>query len=263
LSDFNKIVDHPEKQEIISKLLSGDSPSDVSKYLKEKYPGPDQSHLRIASTILDDFIKKYASQASYATKLIKKDCESKLDKKIADSLLQNKEWSKRLAESVDEEIDFKRKFSGLLKILEVRAEQIFDLIQSNPESTKTDYIFTKYMELIMLAIEKGDKLINDKPDIKIEHSYTIQMVEQQSFIFQEAIRRVLERMGSEYSSIFMDLLNQELNQIKTQDLIAPSPSITPKQMEKEKMLLTEKTQVLEASFEDLSEDTFAEDYELE
>lgn len=230
--DFEKIVNHPEKKEIISKLVSGETPKVVSKYLKDKYSKSDETHLRIPATVLKEFLDTYANHHGYIKNIIKKTSDSKLEKKIADSLLDNRTWRIRLEETAEKEINYIDKLDSILTILETRAEQIFDLIQEDPENTRgCDYIFTKYMELLMLALEKADKIRNDKPDVKIEHNYTIQMVEQQAVVFQQAIRRVLERMNPEFSSYFLDVLNEELKNVDTQELV---PQLTPKQIEKEK-----------------------------
>lgn len=211
--DFSKIIDHPEKTSIISKLVSGDSPKLVSNYLKDKYPKPDEGHLRIPAVHLQEFLEKYADHNVYVKKIVQRDNDSKLDKKIAESLLDTAPWKERVLNGINQEVKYIDKLDNLLTILETRAEQLFDLIQSDPENTRTDYVFSKYIEILMLAIEKADKIRNDKPDIKIEHTYTMQMVEHQSLAFQEAIRRVLNRLGPEYSSIFLDTLNEEMKKI--------------------------------------------------
>lgn len=229
--DFTKIIDHPEKTTIISKLVSGESPKLVSKYLKDKYPKPDEGHLRVPATTLKEFLDTYANHHGYVKKIVQRDTNSKLDKKIHESLLDTRAWRERVLEGVDKEINYLDKLDSVLTILETRAEQIFDMIQGDPENTRTDYVFTKYMELLMLAIEKGDKIRNDRPDVRVEHTYTVQMVEQQSVAFQEAIRRVLERLGPEYSSIFMQILTEEMQKMTANDV---SGALTPKQIEKER-----------------------------
>lgn len=235
MADFSKLISHPEKTEIITKLVSGESSKAVSKYLKDKYPGPDQGHLRLPATMLQEFLENYADHHGYVKKIVQRSADSKMDKKIADSLLDTAPWKERVLEGVEKEISYIDKLDNVLTILETRSEQLFDLIQSDPENTRTDYVFTKYMELLMLAIEKGDKIRNDKPDVKIEHTYTVQMVEQQSFAFQEAIRRVLARLGADYSSIFMELLAEEMGKITLKD-IEGAPQ-TQKAIEKEHKII--------------------------
>jgi hypothetical protein len=229
--DFTKILDHPEKTTIISKLVTGESPKVVSKYLKDKYPKPDEGHLRLPATLLQEFHDTYSDHHGAVKKIVSRHTQNKLDQKIADSLLDTRAWRERVIEGVNKEINYLEKLDSVLTILETRAEQIFDMIQSDPENTRTDYVFTKYMELLMLAIEKGDKIRNDRPDIRVEHTYTVQMVEQQSVAFQEAIRRVLERLGPEYSAIFMQLLTEEMKKMSAKNI---DTTPTPKQLEKEK-----------------------------
>jgi hypothetical protein len=234
MPDFSKIVEHPEFKEIVSKLVQGDSPQLVSKYLKDKYNKPDEVHLRIPATTLQEFLESYADHHGYIKKIIQKNNDTKLDKKIAESLLDTTPWKERIIKGIDQEVKYIDKLDGVLTILETRAEQIFDMIQSNPEDTRTDYVFTKYLELLMIAIEKADKIRNDKPDIKIEHTYTVQMVEQQSLAIQEAIRRVLDRLGPEYSFAFMDLLNEELSKINPKTIEGvPVQKSVAKQLEAE------------------------------
>jgi hypothetical protein len=222
MSDFSKIVDHPEKTTIITKLVSAESPKLIAKYLKDKYSKPDEAHLRVPATLLQEFLDTYADHYGYVKKIVSGNADSKLDKKIAESLLDNKAWKERILDSAEKEFNYVDKIHNVLTILETRAEQIFDLIQSDPENTRTDYVFTKYMEMLMLVIEKADKLKNDRPDVRIEHSYTIQMVEQHSVAFQEAIKRVLARLGPEYTTVFMDILNEEMSKMKPEDMV-PKP----------------------------------------
>jgi hypothetical protein len=217
-TDFTKIATHPEIKTIISKLVSGESSKLVSNYLKDKYPKPDEGHLRIPATQLQEFLDSYADHNGYVKKIVQRDTDSKLDKKIAESLMDTAPWKERVLEGVEKEINYIDKLNAVVTILEKRAEQLFDLIQSDPENTRTDYVFTKYMEQLMIAIEKADKIKNDKPDIRVEHTYTLQMVEQQTVAFQEAIGRVLERMGPEYTSIFMDILAEEMNKLRAKDI---------------------------------------------
>jgi hypothetical protein len=150
--------------------------------------------------------------------------------------MDNRAWRDRVVDGVKKELNYLDKLDNLVTIMEVRSEQLFDLIQSDPENTRTDYIFTKYAEILMQVLEKCDKIKNDRPDIRIEHTYTVQMVEQQSIAFQDAIRRVLERLGPEYGSLFMDLLKEELSKMTPRDL-GPLPVATSKEIEKERQSL--------------------------
>lgn len=257
MADIKKLLDHPEKQVIISKLASGESPKAVSQYLRNKYTKPDENHLRLPVPLLKEFIDTYGDHYGFVKRIIKDDQDGKLDKQISESLLNNKEWKERMAEVVDEEIDFRLKWRQLVHMLEARLEQVFDKVQENPGSTKSDYVMGKYFELWQVALEKADKMINDRPDVKIEHSYTIQMVEQQSVAFQEAIRRVLAKMDPALSNLFIEMLNEELRTLKPDD--APVKRLASDKKQVDKML--DKASIIEAELDDDTEDEEDEDDE--
>lgn len=210
-TNFQRLLEHIEKDKIISKLVSGETPKQVSEYLKIKYHQPDEKTLRLSADLLQEFVDKYLNQYNFLNKIISDEKNGKIDKAVAKSLLENKTWKDRIAQLADDEIDFRKKISQVLVMVEARAEQIFDKIQENPRVTRDDYVLIKYFENLCQLIEKADKLANNKPDQLIQHNVTVQMVEQHSVIFQEAIRAVLKEMDPEISARFMELLSQKLN----------------------------------------------------
>lgn len=218
MADVNKILDHPERDKILTKITSGlDTPKEVARYLRNKYDKPDEAHLRLSAASLEEFVKTYGDHYGFIEKIKKDEISGKLDKKIAQSLLDNKEWRDRLAEVTDEEIDLKKKLLQLVHIIEARAEQVFDKIQENPGNTKADYVMAKYFELIGNTLEKADKILNDRPDVRVEHTYTMQMVDRQAVAFQEAIRRAAQELNPEFASRFMEIVSEEMKKLKPVD----------------------------------------------
>ena len=228
--DYKKILDHPEVQGIIDKLMMGETPKDVSSYLKHKYTKPDENHLRLSVSLLDQFVKNYCNTSDFMTKMIKDEKNGALDKQIAKSLLNNKTWKERLAELADDKIDVERRLVQQIHMMDIRAEQIFDKIQENPGSVKLDFVMTKYFELSTMILEKADKIINKSPDQRIEHIHTVQMVEQQTTALQNAIRRVIGRLEPDRASEFMQLLSEELS---TVSLPTPDAPVTLQSSQKD------------------------------
>jgi len=221
-SEYGKLLQHPECERLVNKLGSGDTPKEVCAYLKHKYPGPDENHLRLSASMLEKFHKSFGSTSDFMEKVIRDEKAGSLDKDIAKSLLNNKGWKERLANVMDEKVDVEKKLVEQMTMMEVRQEQIFDKIQDNPGNTKLDFVLSKYFELNMMVIEKIDKVINKSPDQRIEHTYTVQMVEQQSVALQEAIKKVIGRLDPEIASLFMDMLGEEMSKLQ-------SPSEVPAQ----------------------------------
>src|ERR1700686_5284326 len=56
---YKKILDHPDREEIISKLIIGISPADISEWLKAKYTNVNEKSLLISENILKSFQTNY------------------------------------------------------------------------------------------------------------------------------------------------------------------------------------------------------------
>lgn len=245
----SKILDHPEKDKIIGKLINGDDPKEVANYLKLKYPDDSQSNLRISANILSEFQDKYLKQYDSLTKILSDEKNDILNHKIAESLLNNKTWKERIAENEDVEIDLKKTILQTLCMIKARSEQVFDKIQENPDSTKADYVLINYFKILNESIDKADKLLNNRPDKLIQQNITIQMVEQHSAVFQEAIKDILSEFAPDLVPKFLDLLSERMMQLNEKDY--------PGSVKKEKSISEklEEARMLHASYDEDTADT--------
>lgn len=216
MADIDKLLNHPEKDKIIGKLFAGETPRDVAQYLKLKFHGKDEQHLRLSAAYLKDLVEKYFGHYKLLDQIIADEKSGKLNTKLAESLVNNKVWQERMQENLDQEIDLKKRIQQMITLIEARAEQVFDKLQENPAMLKGggDYILLKYFDLLINALEKADKIINERPDKLIQADITINMVEQHSAVFQEAIRELLLELDPEISARFMDLLTLKLTRLR-------------------------------------------------
>lgn len=232
MADYIRIVNHPDRDKIIKRLLEGDPPRTIGEYLRLRYDGKDEVHLRLPVTLLKEFKDNYLKRHKFLDRIVKGDQRDIIDKKIAESLMNNKSWRQRLEESVEKEVDFKNKIQQLCILVEARVEQVFDQIQRDPTTFKGDYVLINYIDKLTNLLEKGNKLVNDIPDTLIQNNISIQMVEHHSMIFQDAIREVIAELDPETSNLVMDKLNEKLNQLKPEK----SPTIDEKLNTTDKML---------------------------
>lgn len=213
--DYSKILDHPDKEEIISKLMTGVSQKDICDWLKIKYPAKDQIHLRLSPTLLKNFVDgniDLFNQLRNDLSLVK--TNSKIDKKISESLLNNKTYKERLNELADQEIDIKRLITQTIMLIRDRVEQIYDIVQDNPQNMKPDYALIKWFETLLNATEKYHKIYAQPADQIINNNITVNMIEQHTSVLQEAIRDTMLEMDPEISYIFMDKLSKKLAKLE-------------------------------------------------
>lgn len=223
--DFSTILEHPERDTIISKLLNGTDPKEVNQWLKLKYTDKDQKHLHLSIKILQDFAKSnyvnYFDQFNKDLAIVKD--QGKLDKKMADSLLNNKSYQDRLNEYAEKKIDVEKFYTESIKIVTDRAIQVFDKIQENPGGFKGDYVLIKWFEVLFNALEKYDRRANNIPDQIIQHNYNIQYADQTNAIYQDVLREVFAELDPEVTFRIMDKLKEKLEGLKQPSEIKALP----------------------------------------
>jgi len=243
--DFSTILTHPDVDDIVSKLMTGNDPRSIADWLKIKYPEKEQSHLRLTLKLLKDF-----STSGYETfyKQIEKDLMTvksggQIDKQLSSSLLNNKTYLERINEAAEIKLDLPKAFQSLDIVLKSRIEQIFDKIQQNPEviNGKTDYVLIKYVEQYLALLEKFDKVVNNRPDQVIQHNHAIVYFDQFTAIIQESIRETLAEIDQEAAMLFMDKMSEKINTLKIPaELLTNGVANNPKEMLAEVKLLQEK-----------------------
>lgn len=209
VADFSKILSHPDKDEIISKLVTGIKPKDVSDWLKLKYTDKEQGHLRVSSKILQEFVENNLDLYN----VLQNDISGvKQDKKeISDSLKNNKTYQERIVEIADKELDIKRLLIETGHIIRQRVEQVFDKIQENPQNFKPDYTLIKWLETLLSFTDKYQKIVNEAPDTVVQHNVNIQIVEQHTIMLQDAIRETMAEVDSDMAFNFLEKLNAKMS----------------------------------------------------
>ena len=213
VADFSKILSHPDKDEIISKLVTGIKPRDVSDWLKLKYSDKEQGHLRVSSKILQDFVENNLDLYNVLQNDISGVKQNK--KEISDSLKNNKTYQERIVEIADKELDIKRLLIETGHIIRQRVEQVFDKIQENPQNFKPDYTLIKWLETLLNFTDRYQKIVNEAPDTVVQHNINIQLVEQHTIMLQDAIRETMAEIDSDMSFRFLEKLNSKMATLKS------------------------------------------------
>jgi hypothetical protein len=240
VSDFGLILDHPDNEEIVSKLLTGTSPKEVGQWLKLKYPKKNQSHLRLTIKLLKEFSESEYTDChkQFSKDLMLHKSGGKIDKRVYESLLDNRSYRERLSEVADTELDIGKMLTSLVTVCQNRAEQVFDIIQEDPHNFSGDSVLIKYMNELINMAEKFDKLVNRAPDQIIQHNVTIQTVEAITVMFQDAIRETLAQVDPERSSLFMEIFSQKMAELKPPEELPQEERLKEAKVLQEKVLDT-------------------------
>ncbi len=211
-SDFSIIANHPDCQEIISKLMSGSTPKAVAQWLKLKYPKPEQAHLRISQKLLKEFSN---SPLTDLYQQFKKDRAALVTGgNISAALANNKVYRERIQETVGKEIDIINLLTNLVTAAYQRMEQVFDVIQENPRNFKGDNYLLRYLAEISAAVERLEKLRLGMGDQLTQGDITMEAVEEHTAMLQETVREVLAEIDPDTAMLFMEKLHNKLARLK-------------------------------------------------
>lgn len=213
-----QIISHPDKDELISKMLQSVSSEDIHQNLKVRYGDVDKQYVLSVKT-LETFKKNSLNiyQDIYqdlhkTSNALRTQTPESLDLSIKSS----SQYKKAMLQLANNELDIKTMLGNLILSVENRIAQITDLIQRDPENidTRSERLLTEYIDRLTNALEKWHKYILLVPDHVSQVNVSVQHINQQTTVFYEAIRNVLARMDIEASLLFMELFKEEMDKIK-------------------------------------------------
>lgn len=211
-----QVLDHPNKDEILSKLIIGTTCADIHEWLDAKYGALGNKNLVISASGLSKFKDEYLE---YTVRL--RDDLTKMQTKIRDpetevnlALADNKDYENKLVKHLDREIDIKNRMIDMFEMANERLAQINANIQQNPGSFKADRYMIDWFDKIGMFLEKYHKIVLAVPETTVQHNITLNVVDQHAAAIQNAIKRTLTQFDVEISLKFMEALTSELSVLK-------------------------------------------------
>lgn len=216
---LKKILDHPDKDEIISKLVIGISPSDINDWLKAKYTNVSEAKFVIVEKSIKQFKENYLDIYNMIQEdLIKTKSALALstEEQLQLSVKGNSAYKNRMLELAGKELDIKTMITNLCIAVETRLGQIFDEIQEDPRNinTRVDRLLIEYADTLGTILEKYYKLTTIQPDQIVQHNVTLQVVDQHISVFHDVIKEVLSQMDFDTSLYFMEVFNEKMAKLK-------------------------------------------------
>lgn len=217
---YSKILEHPDKDEIISKLIIGQPTNDIYDWLKSKYTNVSESKFVISDKSLKSFQNTYLDfyndvqrDLSKTKAAVANGSQDQLELAIKG----NSAYKDAIIRTLDNEIDIRQMVARLAINVETRLSQVFDEIQEDPRNinTKMDRLLIDYAEVFGTLLEKCYKF-NEVPiaDQVIQHNVTLQVVDQHISVFHDVIKEVLSQMDLETSMYFMEVFNDKMSKLK-------------------------------------------------
>ena len=211
----NKVLNHPDKEEIIKLLLDGDSVKEVERWLKKKYPKSKRlqisymtiqkfrsEHLNLKGEILDD-IKNKRSE-------VKKSVE---EAEVRMMVSSSSSYRDKIEEIASSELDVSRRLLELDALISSRIEYYYNLLE-NGGTIREDKIFIEYINTLKSLMQDWKKYIEGFADKKIEHNVNVNIVNNQVNALKEVMYEVIQEMSPDLIPIFVNRLNKKMSMIE-------------------------------------------------
>jgi len=207
----NKVLTHPEREEIISKLLNGESVKEVEAWLKKKHPR--KKRLQISYATLQKFRKNHLHLEGEVLENIKaarkeKDSESgELEAKAI--LATSSAYQKKLEEIVSNELDGNRKILEMMTIISSRIEHYFNVLQIKG-NRQDDKMLIDLLNAQRGLVQDWKKYVDGVADQKIEHNINVNVVNEQVTVLKNIVFEVLQDLDPTLIPAFVNQVNNKL-----------------------------------------------------
>jgi hypothetical protein len=220
---YKKILEHPDKDEIISKLVIGISPTDIHDWLQSKYTNVSESKFilseKMVKSFKDNYLDFYNDMIQDLT-LVKSAVATNTQDQLKLTVQSNPQYKDALLKVANNEWDIEKTMAIMVMNVETRLAQIFDIVQEDPRNinTKVERLMNDMVETLGGLLDKYHKW-KEKPaaDQIIQHNVTLQVVDQHISVFHDVIKEVLSQMDLETSLYFMEVFNDKMSKLKQPD----------------------------------------------
>ena len=209
---MNKVLKHQDKEEIIKKLLDGESVKSVEAWLKDKYP--KKTSLHISYVTLQKFRKEDLNLHGKVLDDIK-NARADLDKneKIAEAkqiVAQSSHYQKKINEIATKELDVTKKLLEMDALVSSRLEFYYNSLASGNGDMKHDRIFLEYLNMYKGILQDWKKYIDGVADKTIEHNININVVNKQVNVLKTIVFEVLRELDPSLIPVFVEKVNVKM-----------------------------------------------------
>lgn len=212
---YGKILNHPDRDQITSKLVSGDSVRSVADWLKKKYPRDKKNH--IAFQTLDEFRKNHLNIRGAVLADLKEKYKEQQLAEIEEDLdivvNKNKTYNQLKKDALKKHINVEDRMLEIFNVMEGRVEHLYNQAIKNPNSYKGDYVLIQYFGKFLDYIKEIRKA-RGEPDQIVQHNVTIKAMDYQAAIIQQAIQEAVSELDLEIASIVMEKIVSKIEKLK-------------------------------------------------
>ena len=211
-----KILNHPDKEDIIRMLTDGESVRNIEAKLKAKHP--NNKSLWLSSVTLQKIRKDSLNLDGKVLKDIQE--AAQIQKRQIEATIQQRQlqatdaYKKKISKIADSKLDVSRKIMELDAIIGSRMEYWYNIVASGEETAaKGDNELRKFMAQQMELLGQYKKFVEGMADKTIDHNINVTVMNDQIAIIRDTIRECMAEFGPDKAMLFMERLNKRFNSI--------------------------------------------------
>lgn len=212
ITSFNS---HPNRDEILTKLLCDISIDDIYEWLNALYDNQPQLTIskKNIQNLKDNYLDFYTTIRSDLLALSSQSVNSEENVKL--TIQNNSEYQKKLQSYLDNEVDIITSLKKMIAKVEWRADQLFEQMQEDPKNLKADKTIIEWLSLLLENCEKYQTIINGPTNqVNIQNNINIQVLDSHINMVISIFREVIEQLDYESSLLCTELFTQKLKALR-------------------------------------------------
>lgn len=214
----NKILNHPDKDEIV-KLLSENVPvRKIADMLEERYPKKTQAHLRVSFPTLQEFKTAHLNlKGRIASDVEKEQSRSSKEwlqhEEVQNALDKNSAYQEVITKMATSELDTRKEILKIFALVEGRLEILYNKVNSK-DAIRSDEekLLQSYIDQLMRVMDQYKKYIDGFKETT-EHNINITIATEQVNLLREAIRDTLAECDPSLAIKFMDKISSKMRML--------------------------------------------------
>lgn len=212
---FRKVFSHPDKDEIITKLLSGESVRAIEAWLKKKYPYGKRNH--VSYLTLQKFRSKYLKIEADVLKDLQRERQALRTRRHEDIRIEEikatDSYQASLSNYVQESlIDYNGTIKDLLERCSRGIERL-EALDEHKGSHLNHAAIAGYLTQIKGLVEMHHKMVEKqekKAGDQVEKDYGV--LKKQLEILKQVIREIFQETAPELQPIFIAKVKERMEQ---------------------------------------------------
>jgi hypothetical protein len=208
----NKVFGHPEREDIIKKLLNGESVKSIEAWLKKRHPR--KKRLQISYATIQKFRKNHLGlegevlEDLKAARREKDDLSEKLDAKAI--LASSSAYQQKLNEIASNELDGNRKILEMLTLISSRVEHYFNMVSTGSSDLRDDKMLMDLINTQKGLVQDWKKYVDGVADQTVDHNINITVVNEQITVLKSIVFDVLQDLDPDLIPLFVEKVNAKL-----------------------------------------------------